>query len=354
MTSRLAASVAAVAREKAHLETILEQIGAGVVVLDSDLTVERINSAVRGLLPWLAGPSGGASLVGGPLDAVARRAMETGIPVRETLRRSDERRTWQVSAASLGDRCPGSSGVVIVLEETTELLERQRLLTWAEFAKEAAHEIKNPLTPIKLSAQHLRRAFEDQAPNFAEVLARATEMIERQAGRMEVILRELSSFTRATGRSLHPVDLCAIVTQVVQDYSFYQSRGVTIRMVCGERPVEILGDAEALRMVCGNIIDNAAKAVESGGSVTVSVESSGDMAVILCDDTGPGIPLDLVERVFEPGFSLRPGGTGLGLSICRSLVAAHGGSIHLANLDHGTRVEVRLPRLMSDGTTDSR
>ncbi|MBN1423653.1 hypothetical protein JXA88_03765 [Candidatus Fermentibacteria bacterium] len=342
MTARLSTTTAAVAHEKAHLETVLEHIAAGVLVTDRHLSVQEANSAVQPLLPWIAPGQPRWSLAGGPLEGIVRRVMERGAPVRETLTRPEDRRIWQASAAPIGEH---ASGVVVVMEEATELMERQRLLTWAEFAREAAHEIKNPLTPIKLSAQHLRRAFEDGRPGFAEVLSRATEMIERQAGRMEGILKELSSFTRATGRTFQNVNLCPIVAQCVHDYSYYESKGIVVGLACRVPELVVLGDTEALRTVCVNIIDNAVKAVEGGGTVEIAVLRRGDAAVIRCDDTGPGIPPELKDRVFEPGFSRRPGGTGLGLSICRSLVAAHGGSIEITNSSSGgTRVEVVLPR----------
>lgn len=340
MTSRLAASVSAVAREKARLETILEQLDAGVIVADRSLEVERVNGAARRMASLTGDIKG--SLAQGPLEGIARRALETRAAARET-RQSDERRLWQVGAAPLTGHDGALHGVVIVLEETTEIAERQRLLAWADFAREAAHEIKNPLTPIKLSAQHLKRAFDDRAPDFAEILAHATEMIERQTARMEAILRDLSSFSKATGRPFAPVAIVPLVAQIVRDYGYYASRGVIVRLSEGDRHLRVTGDAEALRTICANIIDNAVKAVEHDGEVVVSVMGTSDAVIFRCDDTGPGIPEDLVEKVFEPGFSQRPGGTGLGLAICRSLVTAHGGSIHITDLAPGTRVDVRFP-----------
>ncbi len=339
MTTRLASSAAEVARERDYLETVLDQIDSGVLVADEDLSLQRTNPAVAPLLPWLT--TGGTSLIGGPLEGICRQTLASGAPSRQTVTKADEHRIWQVGAAPLGHP---PRGIVVVLEETTELVERQRLLTWTEFAREAAHEIKNPLTPIKLSAQHIRRAYEDGVENFAEVLARATEMIERQTERMEEILRDLSSFAKATGRPFRPVNVGRIVAQVVGDYGYFEAKGILVRLEEPVPDVEIEGDPDALRTLCVNIVDNAVKAVGEGGSVTVRIEAGADAVTIRCDDTGEGIPPEMLDKVFEPGFSLRPGGTGLGLPICRSVVAAHGGTIHAMRLPSGTRVEVRLPR----------
>ncbi len=349
MTERLLLSRMDIERRRAYLQTVLEQITSSVIVVGPDGMVELTNRSAESLLHWLLphGVAGDLSVIDGPLGDVVGRVLATGRSAEQSIALKDDAvtRQWHVGVAALGVQGHEAAlGVVIVADETTELAERERLLAWAEFAREMAHEIKNPLTPMKLAAQHLRKAHASSSPRFDAVLRQATDMIERQATRIEGIVKEFSMFTKATGKEFVVLDLCTVVSECLGDYRYAMTESVELCPEFEEPEIRVRGDREALRKVVANLLDNALRAVGNSGSVKILVALSGNTARLECIDTGPGIPKEMREKVFEPGVTERPGGMGLGLTICRSLVAAHGGRIRIESEDEGgTRVIVELP-----------
>jgi signal transduction histidine kinase len=350
MTGSLIKSRRDIEERKAYLEVVLSQVTSCVIVVDREGAVSLYNAAAKQLLSSLTRPTGeeSVSVTAGPLERVVNAVLSTGRSAHDSLRidLSSGERLWRIAAAPLArGRGEEPFAAVVVLEEMTEFAEEQRLVAWTEFAREVAHEIKNPLTPIKLAVQHLRRAYEERGSEYGSVLNRATTMIERQAAKMEEIVKEFSSFARATGREFTTVLVGELLEECISDYRYVETKGIDITFEQREGEILVRGDREALRRVFANLLDNAIRALDStGGVIQVKVAKRGEAAEIVFEDNGPGVRPETVSRLFEPGFSLRPGGTGMGLAICKSLVNAHGGTIELVNRsEEGIRVIVTFP-----------
>jgi len=348
MTKRLIESRMVADQRRTYLSAVLSRITSAVMVVRRDGTIELTNPPADKLLETsvILGPDDSMTLLHGPLGDAVSSVFVRGVSTTQTIVIDSDThpRQWQVGVAPLTHGTSSLMNAVVILEEITELAERERLVAWASFAREMAHEIKNPLTPMKLAAQHLRKARSEKRPDFDSVLTKATEMIERQTNRIEQIVREFSSFTKATGKEFVPLDLCTIVRECTEDFRYAAPQDVILTAECPEGEVIISGDREAVRKILTNLIDNAIRAVGTAGKITITVETGGDMAVLICVDNGVGIPPEIKSRIFEPGVSSRPGGTGLGLSICRSLVAAHGGRIEIIDaLSGGTGIRIEIP-----------
>lgn len=354
MTSSLVKSRQDIEERKAYLEVVLSQITSCVLVADRRGVVSLYNAAAKPLLNRLTvrTDTDMVSVTGGPLERVVTAVLSTGRSAHDSLRidMAGDERLWRIAAAPLArSQAEQPFAAVVVLEEMTAFAEEQRLVAWTEFAREVAHEIKNPLTPIKLAVQHLRRAYEEQRSEYAAVLDRATNMIERQAARMEEIVKEFSSFARATGREFTRIELGELLGECTNDYRYVEAKGISIDYHRSLAGIFVRGDREALRRVVTNLIDNAIRALDkTGGTIGVRVSKRGEKVEILCEDNGPGVPPEVISRLFEPGFTLRDGGTGMGLAICKSLINAHDGTIELVNRpDGGMRIVIELPALMA-------
>jgi signal transduction histidine kinase len=213
-------------------------------------------------------------------------------------------------------------------------------------AKQIAHEIKNPLTPMRLSAQHLKRAFDDGHPEFPEILARGVDTIIRQTDVLKRIAGEFSAFARLPVRSLGPVDPAAVARETAG--LFRGSAEVSVVEEIGPVP-PVLADADDLRRVLVNLATNAVQAMEGRpGVLTIRARETAlgaKRAVeITVTDTGTGIAPEDMKRLFEPSFSTKKGGTGLGLAISRAVVVSFGGEIAIrSEPGRGTTVTVTLP-----------
>jgi two-component system nitrogen regulation sensor histidine kinase NtrY len=353
MTSSLVKSRRDIEERKAYLEVVLSQITSCVLVADHDGVVNLYNAAAKPLLNRLTvrTDTDSVSVAGGPLERVVTAALSTGRSAHDSYRAetAGEERLWRIVAAPLvRSQAEQPFAAVVVLEEMTAFAEEQRLVAWTEFAREVAHEIKNPLTPIKLAVQHLRRAYEEQRSEYGKVLDRAANMIERQAAKMEEIVKEFSSFARATGREFTCIELGELLEECVSDYRYVEAKGINIDYRRSSIGAFTRGDREALRRVVTNLLDNAIRALEkTGGTIRVGVSRRGERVEIFCEDSGPGVPPGALSRLFEPGFTLRDGGTGMGLAICKSLISAHDGTIEVVSPpDEGVRIVIELPSLM--------
>jgi signal transduction histidine kinase len=267
--------------------------------------------------------------------------------------------TGRLSAGDLSYRVPGGSGdefgyLVRSFNRMTEdlrasrdqLVRAERDAAWREMARQIAHEIKNPLTPMRLSAQHLKRAFDDGHPEFPEILARGVETIIRQTDVLKRIAGEFSAFARLPMRSLAPVDAAAVARETAGLF-----RGSTEVSIVEEiAPVPpVMADADDLRRVLVNLATNSVQAMEGRpGVLMIRVREAalaGKRAVeVTVTDTGTGIAPEDMGRLFEPSFSTKKGGTGLGLAISRAVVVSFGGEIAIrSEPGRGTTVTVTLP-----------
>jgi PAS domain S-box-containing protein len=347
-------------RRRKLMEAILENIPTGVVSLDADGEISRCNSAVVAIfgdraksartLEDLVGEE--ASRV---VNALMRRSLRMGIASREIEVAVPGRLIRAaVTVSSLGPR-RSNPGFVIVLDDLTELLRAQKAAAWQEVAQRIAHEIKNPLTPIILSAERLQRYLERSpasdkdagTPELKLLIAECADLIHREARTLESLVSEFWRFARFPAARLAP---CNLNDVVLDSLALFRDRleGVTVRTDLAPNLPSIKADAELLRRVLANLIDNAAEAMEGATvrdlSVSTSMYKYGDAVQVEVADTGHGISPEDKERLFFPHFSTKERGTGLGLSISSRIVAEHNGTLRVEdNKPVGARFILRIP-----------
>jgi signal transduction histidine kinase len=350
MAGRIAAAREALLREKKVAEQMVEHITSGVVSLDADGRVLLRNRMAAELL----GVTIGERLV----DRLAERPELEA--VRAFVRAAEERETAQPSsgsarlAAAAGERewalvwvpLPGEGepSAILVVEDVTEVFRGQRLAAWAEMARIIAHEIKNPLTPIRLTTEHLRRVHEGDRAYFDEIFDRCTVNILRQVDELQLIASEFSTYSRIPRMEARDGDLRGVLASLVEAYQAAPPPGIEVRHTSPPEPVAARFDEKLLSRALRNLLENAVRASSVGGVVEVALELHGDLAVILVADRGPGVPPELLARIFDPYFSTHDSGTGLGLPIARRIAEEHGGSIGARNREGGgLAVEIRIP-----------
>ncbi|MBW3630175.1 MAG: HAMP domain-containing protein, partial [Gemmatimonadetes bacterium] len=351
MARRLGRARTALEQETRRTETIVAEAATGVLALDGDGRLELVNPRA-------------AEILGTNLDSDATLPRSNALlaavadAVRE-FRASNEAeagREIQMDGriVRLRLRRLTPSGTVVALEDVTAEIRTTRVLAWGEMARQVAHEIKNPLTPIKLAVQHLRRAYLDGRADYREILDRNVDAILEEIDRLSEIARAFSRFGTppAAASELESVD----VARAVQDtLALYRGGGEGIRFsshIDGLDGVRAVGRMGELKEVLVNLLENARDAVDSGGEIRVEVSTAEPGWVdITVADTGEGIPSDLLPRIFEPHFSTRTSGTGLGLAIVRRLVESWGGEA-TAESESGVGTRVRI-RLKKDGEGDS-
>jgi nitrogen fixation/metabolism regulation signal transduction histidine kinase len=339
-----------VEQERQRLAVLLAGLSTGVMVLDPQLRLRIVNEAAGSILGDDLGGDVGCSLLelGGDRDVrlqsfvqqLAQRLQGPQAEWREQLQLPNDR--VLSCACSPLDEAAGEPGFVIVFDDITTLLQAQRDAAWGEVARRLAHEIKNPLTPIQLSAERLRRRLQGHLPDAAdsELLERSTHTIVQQVEAMKSMVNAFSEYARAPELRLAPCDIDALVTEVAELYRA-QDGGVDIRVVAGHGPVLIQADAARLRQVLNNLVSNAIEAVGGtpGGWVelrTAPLSATGQDGVQLTvSDNGPGFQPQMLARVFDPYVTSKQKGTGLGLAIVKKIIEEHGGRIAVENRSEG-------------------
>ncbi|HET8654317.1 MAG TPA: ATP-binding protein, partial [Longimicrobiaceae bacterium] len=338
----------ALVRETRRTEAIVEEAATGVLAFDSLGRLELANPRALEIL-------GGSVAVGRPLpsstpllDGVARAftGFWHGQDTEVATELEVDGRIVRLRMRRL--RPSGSSrGAVVSLEDVTAEIRSARVLAWGEMARQIAHEIKNPLTPIKLAVQHLRRAFRDGRPDYDQILERNVESVLQEIDRLSEIARAFSRFGAPQAPAAEPgcVDVVAAVDETLALYRG-AGRGIRYRAELEDAVgVRVYARPDELKEVLVNLLENAREAIrDEGGEIVVSARRAGpDRAEIVVADTGEGIPPELLTRVFEPQFSTRSSGTGLGLAIVRRLVESWGGEVSAeARRGGGTRVRIHL------------
>ena len=376
MTTQLRDSTAQSERRRVYLETVLSNLAVGVVVFDIDGTITAVNDAAlrilgeKGVSADYEGSLGGSLIpdemwekVGHLLTEEAVRQDPKRIQEQEVLFSVDgiERRVLCTTGA-LTTQMQRSIGNVLLIDDVTALSEAQRLAAWREAARRIAHEIKNPLTPIKLAAQRLGRTFRDSEPLGQQVLE-ATHTIIEHVDSIKRLTDEFSRFARMPMLNLQQTDLTLLVNDVVLSY-VENERGISFQAMVGEGVPEVEVDAEQIRRMLINLIDNSIRAIREERDETAGL--SGEAARVLVKlyvqqeqekitleicDTGPGVAVEDRARVFEPYFTRRSGGTGLGLAIVASIVAEHHGEVRVTDFSpRGTRMIISLPLSMQRST----
>jgi nitrogen fixation/metabolism regulation signal transduction histidine kinase len=368
MTKRLARarreadeSRAAVEQERASLAVILARLSTGVISLEPDLRLRTANAAASGILGVELEPTAGRSLeeLAGehPLlaqfVAACRRHLDAGqTEWREQIQLKGEtgRRELMVACTALPGEDGAPAGLVIVFDDITTLLRAQRDAAWGEVARRLAHEIKNPLTPIQLSAERMRRRFLGQmSEKDAEVLDRATHTIVQQVEAMKQMVNAFSEYARAPAMELASFDLNQLVTEVADLYRA-QDAHVQIRLFLDAHLGLVEADRGRVRQILNNLLTNAFEALEGQQDAVVVVETrrtavSGHPVLdLVVSDNGPGFQREIIGQIFDPYVTSKPKGTGLGLAIVKKIVEEHGGRIEAENArGGGARVRILLP-----------
>jgi nitrogen fixation/metabolism regulation signal transduction histidine kinase len=238
-----------------------------------------------------------------------------------------------------------TSGAVLSLEDVTDELRSERILAWGEIARQVAHEVKNPLTPIKLSVQHLVRAWEDRRSDFGDILDKNVEVVLREIDHLADISSSFSRFAAPQAAGREPLERVYVRSVVEEVLALYRSGEGSIdyrASIPTELPPVRARSAE-LKEVLVNLLENARAAVPDRGQIVVEAEELTAEVEIRVEDNGSGIAPEFLSRIFEPHFSTRSTGTGLGLAIVWNLVESWGGSAAAeSGVDEGTVIRIRL------------
>ncbi len=368
MTQRLATarreatqSQALVEAERTNLEVILARLSTGVLALESDLTIRTANQASGAILgvrlenrvgEAIRDVAKGAPLLEQFVDVacVHLDAGETEWREQIVLRGEVGRRVLTCACTTLPGDDVNAAGYVIVFDDITALLQAQRDAAWGEVARRLAHEIKNPLTPIQLSAERMRRKYlKTMDEEEAQVLDRATHTIVQQVESMKEMVNAFSDYARAPDMDINSFDLDKLAHEVVDLYRAQES-DVEIILTSDPMMPPVEGDMGRIRQILHNLIRNAVEALEgsSDGRIDVQVGAAQFDAIevvqIRVEDNGPGFKTGSVSQVFDPYVTTKPKGTGLGLAIVKKLVEEHVGTIRARNrTDGGAIINIRLP-----------
>ncbi len=348
MASRIAEGRRLILREKHVVEMVVDNITAGVVSLDGERRVLTANRVALELLACEVGSSIEAALdsdsrlepISTWLSRAGNRLLQETVHLEDPD--SEERQEWSLVWAPLPG--PGEPSALLVVEDVTEVLRGQRLQAWAEMARMIAHEIKNPLTPIRLSAEHLREVYASDPQNLESVFESCTTNILKQVGELQEIASEFSTYSRIPKMDATRGDLLEVVQEVVDAYRTAPPRGVEISLATTHDTVTADLDNRLVSRALRNLIENALNATPAGGKVEIRVEVEDGLARISVADSGPGVEQELLARIFEPYFSTHDSGTGLGLPIaCRIAEEHHGGVTAHNRQGGGLKVTLSLP-----------
>ena len=353
----------AVEAERAGLAVILARLSTGVVSLEPDLKIRTANQAASAIL--------GVDLeaaIGKPFDesisatglfsqflsAIKQRLQPGELDWREQIELLSDsgKQVLMCACTALPNDAGGAAGVVLVFDDITTLLQAQRDAAWGEVARRLAHEIKNPLTPIQLSAERMRRKFlGSMNEQDAQILERATHTIVAQVDAMKQMVNAFSEYARAPDMHFSRFDLNQLITEVVDLYRV-QDSSAELKLVLSSQLPNISADRVRIRQILNNLLTNSFEALEGKVGARIEVETQvseegqkqGASVAISVTDNGPGFQRDLIGTVFDPYVTSKPKGTGLGLAIVKKIVEEHGGRIEADNQrTGGARIRILLP-----------
>jgi two-component system, NtrC family, nitrogen regulation sensor histidine kinase NtrY len=379
-----------------YIETVLESLSTGVVSLDQNDCVTTINTAAISILRLSEAPPAWAKLTTllsaedrVSLERLMRRARRAGRAAEQSqLTRGTVGGAIPVALTATALRGPTDGrGVVLVIEDLSELLSAQRAAAWSEVARRIAHEIKNPLTPIQLSAERIARNFrvrlngsepgavatgysdatetsdagpangngtngfaltEENREELTRVVEECTTSITREVAGLKALVDEFSRFARMPPPRMEPGDLNEVIRQAAQLYA-ERLDGVDLQLALADELPPAMLDTEQLKRVFVNLTDNALEALaampdERSLTIKTRHDSARDLLIATVEDTGEGIPAGDFKRLFQPYISTRGRGTGLGLAIVARIITEHGGRVYAeGNVPHGARFVIELP-----------
>ncbi|MFQ5329429.1 MAG: ATP-binding protein, partial [Thermodesulfobacteriota bacterium] len=348
-----------VEQRRRYIEIVLANVPAGVVSIDKVGRVTAINKVAEDLL----GVAARSAMGRGYKEVFHRPELETlremirdmAAMEVETIERQIniqlEEKPIKVlfNLTVLKDEGGNYLGVVVVLDDLTHLLKTQRMMAWKEVARRIAHEVKNPLTPIQLSAQRLRRKYLDSFSKDGNIFDECTATIIRQVEELRLLVNEFSNFARMPSADPAPNFLNEIVGETISLYESGHRKIVFHKNIDETLPIMEV-DREQIKRVLINLIDNSIASMNEVGELSIGTcyDRTLRVARIEVTDTGPGIPPEVKGRLFEPYFSTKKSGTGLGLAIVANIVSDHNGYIRVKdNVPNGTRFIIDIPVKMA-------
>ncbi|MFD2237865.1 sensor histidine kinase NtrY-like [Aureimonas populi] len=335
-------------------EAVLSGVTAGVIGVKGDGTISMMNPSAERILSIRS-----EDAVGRPLGAlypqIASIHQAAGCSrkaeYQEQIKQRDRVLDIRVTSEGTAD---GAHSSVVTLDDITDLVEAQRSSAWADVARRIAHEIKNPLTPIQLSAERIRRRYGKKVEDDREVFDRCVDTIVRQVSDIGRMVDEFSTFARMPKPAMEERDL----REALQEAVFMREmgdHGIAFSSDFGSQPLHGSYDIRLLSQAFGNVVKNAVESVESvheggGGSISITVSHEPGFHIVEIADNGRGFPQEDRERLLEPYMTTREKGTGLGLAIVRKIVEEHGGTIELGDArdGQGALVRIRLPATESE------
>jgi two-component system, NtrC family, nitrogen regulation sensor histidine kinase NtrY len=337
------------AAERALIAAVLQSVAAGVVSIDSEGRIFTCNEAALRLLRQRE-----EEVVGHPVEEawadperrklaalLAEARPEDGKELHLFL--GGEWQTFEAKVTALEGAAGPPRGRVLVLEDLTELIKAQQLAAWNEAARRIAHEIKNPLTPIRLAAERMLKKHRQGEPGLARAIEDGVEIIVREVATLQGMVDEFSRFARMPRPQPARTDVPRLVDETLHLYQNLKP-GVEVEARLDGDLTGVTLDAEQIKRALINLLDNAVEATDAPGRVTVSAQRRDGHFAIKVADTGRGIPPEAKEKLFLPYFSTKGRGTGLGLAIVHRIVADHHGSIRVEdNHPRGTVFTVELP-----------
>ena len=341
-----------------YLETVLESLTAGVITLDETGRLKTLNRSAENILGLPLSELSGSNWHDWPqsvpqylllteLFQTILATEHTGKPVQTAYTGGDEARILLAKATPLP--ADNGGGTVLVFDDITLLVRAQKEAAWGEVAKRLAHEIRNPLTPIQLSAERLAWKLQDKlGEQDAQILARSTDTIIKQVAAMKEMVEAFRNYARAPSLKLEKQDLNKIIEEVLL---LYEAGACTFDAVFSNIPAVMYADTTAMRQVLHNIFKNAAEAAEEAAQPEVHIHTAnadGQITLTVANN-GKSFSKDMLANAFEPYVTDKPTGTGLGLPVVKKIVEEHGGRIALSNpAEGGACVKITLPALVEE------
>lgn len=339
----------ALTQANAYLSSILETLSAGVLTFDERLNLRAYNPSAEEILGQTlenALPSGDSSTTG--LDSM-RRLIKDGLSESQEIQSErqveivvkDSKKVLLVRISTLGGgELPG---FIVVFDDVTNLLQAQRSALWGEVAQRLAHEIKNPLTPIQLSAERLTHRLGPKLDHDdAAMLSRSIKTIVDQVAALKGMVNAFNEYSRNPDRKSELVDVNELVLDVIE---LYRATSVAIETKLENKNIFLWGDTGKLRQVLHNLIQNSEQALmgHTNPEILIETVATPDATQIRIQDNGPGLSDEVMSRAFDPYYTTKAKGTGLGLAIVRKIVEEHDGAVSIRNGEVGAVIEITLP-----------
>jgi PAS domain S-box-containing protein len=357
--------------EHAYLQTILAHMSSGIITLDSRRYIVTMNPMASQILGMP-----GEDLIAQELDKLIdrypqlmdfynclTRNLNLGQPEWQeqlTLLSQQGKQILMVTGTTLSPGQAHDTGHVIVFDDITTLVQAQRNAAWGEMARRLAHEIKNPLTPIQLSAERVRHKCLNKVEGQARVVMdKATDTIIEQVESMKEMVNAFTQYARSPELRIEPLPINALIIEVLEMYKS-QQQSADIQLQLNENDPIISADTGRIRQLLHNLIQNALDALEKTPDAVLKIQTKPEQSEpekylqITIDDNGPGFAQQILDNLFEPYMTTKPKGTGLGLAIVKKIIEEHNGMISINNLaKRGARIEIFLPLLIAKNETNN-